>query len=134
LLNRWSFYCSFSWSFRQYAFFYFSGPLIFHFIGFAASQLVLVSAPVRGYAFLVSSTFLEACSPATINPLLDKLIVLAIDPQKRARIQSNLAVVVILITAPFGWIAEFLSGVDRTQPLLLNLILFSLRAIMVSVH
>jgi hypothetical protein len=115
-------------------FFYFSGPLLFRFIGFTASQLVLVSAPVRGYAFLVSSTFLEACSPATINPLLDKLIVLAIDPQKRARIQSNLAVVVILITAPFGWIAEFLSGVDRTQPLLLNLILFSLRAIMVSVH
>ncbi len=112
-------------------FLHFRGPLLLGFVGFTASQLVLVSAPVSGYAFLILSTLLEACSVATINPLLDQLTVITIDPQERARIQSILAVVVILITAPFGWIAGILSGLDRTLPFLLNTILFSMGAILV---
>ncbi len=110
---------------------HFKVPLMLGFAGFLASQWVLVSAPVGGYALLLFSVFLEACGIATISPLLDQMTVLTIDPKERARIQSILAVCIILITSPFGWIAGILSGLDKNLPFILNMILFLMGVILV---
>ncbi len=104
--------------------FYFKVPMIFGVFAFILSQLLLVLTPVNGYFLLVISILLEACSLAILNPLLDQLIATAINPEERARIQSILYVAVILITAPFGWIAGVLSTVDKSLPFVLNIILF----------
>jgi MFS family permease len=109
---------------------HFKGPLILGFAGFAASQLLLVNTPENGYALLLLSILLEACSIATINPLVDQLTVLTIDPIERARIQSILGVGIILITAPFGWIAGILSGLDKSLPFILNILLFLIGGIL----
>ncbi len=107
---------------------HFKTPLVIGFLGYVASQLLLITAPVGSYLFLISSVFLEACSFATVSPLIDKLTVLTVDAKERARILSILYVGIILITSPFGWIAGTLSQLNRGLPFILNIILFILGA------
>jgi MFS family permease len=102
----------------------FRTPLVLGFLGYVVSQLLLVLTPVQGYAVLVVSVFVEACSYAMVAPLVDKLTVLTIDAKERARIQSIVFMFIILITAPFGWIAGTLSEVDKALPFLLNIALY----------
>jgi uncharacterized membrane protein YeaQ/YmgE (transglycosylase-associated protein family) len=63
-----------------------------------------------------------------ISPLVGEMTVLTIDTKERARIQSILYVGVILLTAPFGWIAGTLSGLNKDLPFILNIILFAIGA------
>ena len=98
------------------------------FLGFIVSQLLLITAPDQSYGFLIISVFLEACCFAAVSPLVDKMVVLTIDPKERARIQSILYVGIILITSPFGWIAGTLSGLDKNLPFVLNIALFAIGA------
>jgi len=105
-------------------------PLVIGFLGFVASQLVLIVAPVGGYAFLIVSVFLEACSFAAVSPLVDQMGVLTINPQERARILSILYVGIILLTSPFGWIAGTLSALNKDLPFMLNIALFAAGAVL----
>ncbi len=104
--------------------FHYKVPMVLGFWGFAISQLLLILTPVNGYFLLIISIVLEGCCLATLNPLVDQLIVLTIEAEERARIQSILYVAVIIITTPFGWIAGNLSAVNKTLPFVLNLVLF----------
>jgi DHA1 family tetracycline resistance protein-like MFS transporter len=104
---------------------HFKVPMVVGFAGFVASQLVLISVPDNGYGLLLVSTILEACSLATINPLLGRLEVLTINAEERARIQSILYMGIIILTAPFGWIAGALSEVNKSLPFILNIGLFA---------
>ncbi len=107
---------------------HFKLPLFLGFLGFVLSQVVLVSAPVNNFMFLLLSVVLEACSLAVVSPLVDQLTILTIDANERARIQSILYVGIILITSPFGWIAGVLSATNRSFPFLLNIVLFMIGA------
>jgi hypothetical protein len=109
---------------------HFKMPLVIGFLGFVVSQLILITAPDKGYLFLLVSVFLEACCFATISPLMDQMIVLTIDSKERARIQSILYVGIILITSPFGWVAGNLSSIDKVLPFILNIILFSIGSVL----
>lgn len=109
---------------------HFKLPLVLGFLGFVASQLILIAAPDQSYLFLVGNVILEACCFAAVSPLVDKMVVLTIDRHERARIQSILYVGIILITSPFGWIAGNLSALDRTLPFVLNSALFLVGAIL----
>ena len=103
-------------------------PMVAGFGAFVLSQVLLVTAPEQGYLFLVLSVVVEACAYAAVSPLVDKLIVLTIDAQERARVQSILYVGVILLTAPFGWIAGSLSSMNKNLPFLLNIVLLLIGA------
>ena len=105
-------------------------PLVLGFLGYVASQVLLVSAPSQGYLFLIPSVFLEACSFATVGPLLDKLTVLTVDAKERARILSIIYVGIILLTSPFGWIAGTLSEINKGLPFMLNIVLYALGAVL----
>jgi MFS family permease len=109
---------------------HFKLPLVIGFLGFIASQVILVTAPVRGYGFLFLSVLLEACSYAVVSPLVDRMTVLTIEPQERARILSIVFVIVILFSSPFGWIAGTLSSIDKDLPFLLNIALSAVGAIL----
>jgi MFS family permease len=109
---------------------HFKMPMALGFLGFVVSQLILITAPDQGYLFLIISVFLEACCFAAVSPLVDQMVVLTIDPQERARIQSILYVGIILITSPFGWIAGTLSGLNKSLPFILNIILFGVGAVL----
>jgi len=77
--------------------------------GYIVSQLILIASPVKGYLPLLISTLIEAVSFATVSTLLDKMVVVTVDPKERARILAIIYVIVILFTTPFGWIAGRLS-------------------------
>jgi len=105
-------------------------PLVSGFFVYVISQLLLITSPAQNYYFIVLSVILEACSFATVVPLLDQMMVLTINVQERARIQSIMYVGIILLTAPFGWIAGSLSEINKTWPFILNILLFSIGAIL----
>ncbi|MCE9645111.1 MAG: MFS transporter [Chloroflexi bacterium] len=109
---------------------HFKIPMTVGFLGFVASQILLITAPDRGYFILLVSVVLEACSFAAVNPFADRLVVLTIDPRERARIQSILYVGIILLTSPFGWIAGTLSVLDKDLPFILNIVLFTTGAVL----
>ena len=109
---------------------HFKLPLVTGFLGFIVSQLLLITAPDRGYVFLIVSVFLEACCFAMISPLMDQMVVLTIDQKERARIQSILYVAIISITSPFGWIAGNLSALDKSLPFILNIVMFGAGAVL----
>jgi MFS family permease len=102
--------------------------MVIGFLGFIISQVVLVTTPELGYAWLILSVFLEACSFAAVGPLVDQMMALTISARERARIQSILYVGIILLTSPFGWIAGTLSEINRNLPFILNIVLFALAA------
>lgn len=107
---------------------HFKFPLVIGFLGYIASQLILVTAPAQNYVLLILSVLLEACSYATVSPLVDRLTVVTIEPKERARILSIIFVVVILLSSPFGWIAGTLSAINKSLPFFLNIGLFVMGA------
>jgi MFS family permease len=109
---------------------HFQVPLVLGFVGAVLSQLLLVTIPEKGYALLVISIFLEACSAATINPLVDQMTVRTVDPKERARIQSIIFVGIILVTSPFGWIAGNLSALNKNLPFILNILFFAVAGVL----
>lgn len=108
----------------------FKFPLMGGFLLFILSQVLLISISGKNYWLVGLSVFLEACSLATVNPLIDRMTVLTIDAKERARILSMLYVVIIVFTAPFGSLAGNLSTVNRDLPFVLNMGLFLLGALL----
>ena len=102
----------------------FRNPMLIGLAGYILSVLILIASPVKGYLPLLVSTLIEAVSFATVSTLLDKMVVVTVEPKERARILAILYVIVILFTTPFGWIAGRLSEVNRMLPFMLNIILF----------
>jgi MFS family permease len=101
-------------------------------LGFLAiSQLLLIVAPEKSYVLLLVSTFIEACSYATVSTQVDRMIAVTIDPQERARLMGLLFLTVIMVTTPFGWIAGQLSMVNRTLPFILDICLYGMGAVLV---
>ena len=107
---------------------HFKLPMAIGFIGFVLSQVILIASPVQSYVFIIASVIMEASCFAAVNPLVDKMVVVTIDARERARIQSILAVGIILASTPFGWIAGSLSEIDRVYPFVLNILLFGIGA------
>jgi MFS family permease len=109
---------------------HFKLPMVLGFLGFIVSQVVLVTAPVQSYGFLLLSVFLEACSYAVVGPLVDRMTAVTIEPKERARILSIIFVSIILLSSPFGWIAGTLSGISKDLPFFLNMALFAAGAVL----
>ena len=101
-------------------------PMLFWFVGVMLSQVILLNVPVGSYALLLLATVVEACSLPAITALLDKLMVIIVDPKERARIMAIVYVMMILATSPFGWIAGQLSQLDRNLPFVLSIALYGL--------
>ncbi len=103
-------------------------PMILGFLGLLISQILLVNVPAGNYTLLLLVTVLEACSVPMASTLLDKVVVVTVDPRERARIMALLYVIVVVCTAPFGWIAGRMSEVNRRLPFVLSTGLFALGA------
>ena len=110
----------------------FKQPMLFGFGGLILAQVLIISAPIEGYAFVTLSTILEAACFATVGPLLDQMLVLTVEAQERARIQSLMFVAVILLTSPFGYIGGLLSAQNKALPFMLNIVLYGLGIVLVS--
>jgi hypothetical protein len=109
----------------------FRNPMLVGYVGFILSQVILVSMPPGNYLLLLLSVLVEAFSLAVYRPLHDSLVIISIDRVERARINAIMAVVVLSLTFPFGWIAGQLSEINRIFPFILNIILFVVGSLLV---
>ena len=91
---------------------------------YVAAVLFLLLSPSLGRGMLFGYVLLEAFAFALVWPRRDSLLVLYVDPHERARILGLLFVLMIAISSPFGWIAGWLSGLNRMFPFMLNILLF----------
>ena len=105
-------------------------PMILGFLGLILSHVILISVPPGNYWLLLIATVIEACSMPLANTLLQKLIVVNVEAEERARIMAILHMGVILFTSPFGWIAGRMSEANRSLPFVLSIALFGLGALL----
>ena len=100
-------------------------PLVLAFLSYFVGQGLLVLVPAEGmlkYPLLCLSLAFDGFGLAMLGMLSESLIALYIDPAERARIMAVRFLVILLATAPFGWIGGFLSDISRNLPFILNLI------------
>ena len=91
---------------------------------YLAGHTLLLTAPPQNIPWLLAYAFADAWAAALFLPRMDALLFGSIDPTERARCRSFINVVVLAITSPFGFLAGFLSDMDRRLPFALNVMLF----------
>jgi Na+/melibiose symporter-like transporter len=101
-------------------------PIALGFLGLILSYGLLINVPPGNYWLLLLATAIEACSMPMANTILQKLIVVNVEAEERARIMALLNMGVILFTSPFGWIAGRMSEANRSLPFVLSIALFGL--------
>lgn len=93
-------------------------------IVYITAHMLLLFAPPQNMSWLITYALLDACAAALFLPRMDTLLFGSIDPTERARCRSLINVVVLAVSSPFGFLAGFLSDMDRRLPFVLNIMLF----------
>lgn len=103
------------------------GPTLIGFGVYLAGQLLLVAIPAPGgaavastYLLLAGCLLLDAFGAGILFMLAESLVALHVDRDERSRVMAIQRTAVMLVTAPFGWISGWLSGMDRNWPFLLT--------------
>jgi MFS family permease len=114
-------------------------PTLWGFASYLGGQLLLVGIPAsaggaRGstYAMLAICLLLDAFGAGILFMLTESLVALHVDKDERSRVMAIQRTCVMLVTAPFGWISGWLSGMDRTWPFLLTSALLVLGVVVTS--
>ncbi|MDR1264453.1 MAG: MFS transporter [Propionibacteriaceae bacterium] len=105
----------------------FKTPLLAGFAVYAAGQalVAVIPAPVAGptaatLAGLGVCLVLDGFGLAVLSMLAESLVAIHADNNERSRVMAVQRTVVMLATAPFGWIGGALSSVNRSWPFLLT--------------
>lgn len=104
----------------------FKRPMLTGIVIYVISQAVLLLAPVGNMVMPFVYIFIEACALSLVMPNRDSLVALLIDPDERARISSIMTTLVLGFSMPFGYLAGYLSDINRRLPFVLNIGLFVL--------
>ena len=103
-----------------------------HFLGLAVLLLCLPFKAAAIWAVFLS-VICEAFALAILGPLSESVMSAAIPARERARANSLITAMILLISIPVGWIAGQLSQHNRMLPLAMNLCLLLAEVIMVLV-
>ena len=103
-------------------------PTLWGFLSYLGGQVLLVLIPAAGvggpelstYGLLAACLLLDAFGASILFMLAESLVALHVDRDERSRVMAIQRTVVMLVTAPFGWISGWLSGIDRTWPFILT--------------
>lgn len=102
-------------------------PTLLGFGVYLAGQALLVGIPAPDgaatwstYALLAVCLTLDAFGAGILFMLAESLVALHVDRHERSRVMAIQRTCVMLVTAPFGWISGWLSGMDRTWPFVLT--------------
>ncbi len=99
-----------------------------HAIGVAV-LLVLDPRPGTLLAIVFLSAVWEALALAMVGPLTESLMSVVVPSAERARINSFVVALMLFISTPVGWLAGTLFQVGRAMPLVLNVGLLIMAAI-----
>ena len=97
----------------------FRHPMLIGLIIFLASIVLLVYTPVATLYILFIYIFLDAVAFSFVMPRSDSLTQLLMEPSERARIRGLMMVIVLGLSIPFGYLAGYLSDMDRRFPFVL---------------
>ncbi len=101
-------------------------PTLWGFMVYLAGQALLVAIPatsaatVSTYALLGLCLLLDAFGVGVLFMLSESLVALHVDAHERSRVMAIQRTVVMAASAPFGWIAGWLSDMNRTWPFVLT--------------
>jgi len=79
----------------------------------------LIALPSGNLWLLIVCIFIESCAHGLVWPRRDSIQALFIEPEERARLNSVLASMVLIVTIPFGYLSGWLSGLDGRFPFVL---------------
>lgn len=102
----------------------FRAPLWVGLALYAVGALVLLLSPVEGLRFVLLNVFLTAVAASLVNPRKDALLQLNLDPQERARLNALIMASTVALSSPFGYLAGWLSSMDRRLPFGFMILLF----------
>ena len=91
---------------------------------YGVAALLLIFTPANNVRFVFLYVFVSAVAAALVNPRKDALLQLNINPQERARLNALIMASTIALSSPFGYLAGWLSSVDRRLPFAFTLVLF----------
>jgi len=74
---------------------------------------------VGSLPILIVFVFVDAVAFSFVVPRNDSLVQLLIEPSERARIRGLMMVIVLGLSIPFGYLAGYLSDMDRRYPFVL---------------
>lgn len=103
-------------------------PTRWGFAAYLAGQVLLVAIPVPAGGVAQPSTYLllgvtlvlDGFGGGILAMLAESLVALHVDKLERSRVMAMQRTAVMLVTAPFGWIAGWLSGMNRSWPFVLT--------------
>lgn len=99
---------------------------------YSIAALVLIFSPANNLGFVLLYVFAAALAAALVNPRKDALLQLNIAPQERARLNALIMASTIALSSPFGYLAGWLSSLDRRLPFLFTLLLFVTAMLIIS--
>ncbi|WP_067624297.1 MFS transporter [Alicyclobacillus acidiphilus] len=103
-------------------------------LGLHAAGLIvlLLEEPLRTNLLCIVflSAIFESFSVALLGPLTESMMSVVVPGEERARINSFIFAVILLISTPAGWIAGSLFQVNHVLPIILNLCFIALAAIL----
>ena len=98
---------------------------------YCVAALVLIFSPTNSLGFVLIYVFMAAVAAALVNPRKDALLQLNINPQERARLNALIMASTIALSSPFGYLAGWLSSLDRRLPFAFALLLFLLAMVVI---
>jgi Na+/melibiose symporter-like transporter len=104
----------------------FRRPMLTGLCFYAAGLILLITAPKESFPVLLIYVLLEAIAFSLVMPRNDTLNALLIEPTERARIRGLMMVIVFGFSIPFGYLAGWLSEIDRRLPFALSGAFFAL--------
>ena len=109
-------------------------PMLIGLVIFMISTTLLIFTPVDTLYVLVIYIVLEAIAFSFVVPRSDSLTQLLIEPSERARIRGLMMVIVLGLSIPFGYLAGWLSDMDRRFPFILIVVFFVLMFAIIAVN
>jgi len=110
----------------------YKGPMLVGIMFYIVSHVALMLSPQGNLLIPCIYILLESAGTALVMPRLDSIKALLIEPSERARILSIMTVLVLAVNIPFGYLAGWLSDMDRRLPFGLDIIIFSLAFITIA--
>ncbi len=106
-------------------------PIWIGLVLYASCAILLILTPIGSIPLLIVYVFIGAVASALVMPRKDALLQLNINPEERARINALIMSFTIAFASPFGYLAGWLSSIDRRLPFAFIFVLFIIAIIVV---
>ena len=106
-------------------------PLWAGLVIFSFCSVMLILIPEGNLLLIIAYLLLLAVANGLVLPRREAMMQLAIDPKERSRIMAIIATLTVAFAAPFGFLAGYLSDLDRRLPFLLTTVLFFIAIVIV---